>query len=86
MPKKKKELDPVRFGTVGSPQTTAVSGTPAAVEHSRILGSGGPEMVPPQREKSCLNGQNIFKFLAECLHLSNALLTLSSYNASQMMR
>jgi deoxyribonuclease IV len=30
--------DPIRFGTVGSPQTAPVSGTPAAIEHSRLLG------------------------------------------------
>ncbi len=30
--------DPIRFGTVGSPQTTPTSGTPAAIEHTRILG------------------------------------------------
>lgn len=30
--------DPIRFGTVGSPQTTPVSGTTAAIEHIRILG------------------------------------------------
>jgi deoxyribonuclease IV len=28
----------LRFGTVGSPQTTPVSGTPAAIEHIKILG------------------------------------------------
>ncbi len=32
------EKDPIRFGTVGSPQTTPTSGTPAAIEHSRLLG------------------------------------------------
>jgi len=32
------ERDRIRFGTVGSPQTTPTSGTPAAIEHSRILG------------------------------------------------
>lgn len=30
--------DPLRFGTVGSPQTTPASGTPAAIRHSRELG------------------------------------------------
>lgn len=30
--------DPIRFGTVGSPQTTPTSGTPAAIEHARVLG------------------------------------------------
>jgi deoxyribonuclease-4 len=30
--------DPIRFGTVGSPQTTPQSGTPAAIEHTRLLG------------------------------------------------
>jgi|SRR5690606_10516174 deoxyribonuclease-4 len=30
--------DPIRFGTVGSPQTTPVSGTTAAIEHIRLLG------------------------------------------------
>lgn len=30
--------DPIRFGTVGSPQTTPVSGTTAAIEHIRVLG------------------------------------------------
>ncbi|NDJ78472.1 MAG: TIM barrel protein [Chloroflexi bacterium] len=30
--------DPLRFGTVGSPQTAPKSGTPAAVEHMRVLG------------------------------------------------
>lgn len=38
MPKKSKELDPIRFGTVGSPQTTPASGTPAAIAHTRELG------------------------------------------------
>jgi deoxyribonuclease-4 len=28
----------IRFGTVGSPQTTPGSGTPAAIEHTRLLG------------------------------------------------
>ncbi len=28
----------IHFGTVGSPQTTPTSGTPAAVEHTRLLG------------------------------------------------
>jgi deoxyribonuclease-4 len=28
----------IRFGTVGSPQTTPTSGTPAAIEHTRLLG------------------------------------------------
>jgi deoxyribonuclease-4 len=32
------EKDPIRFGTVGSPQTTPTSGTPAAIEHARLLG------------------------------------------------
>lgn len=36
MPENEREL--IRFGTVGSPQTTPTSGTPAAIEHSRILG------------------------------------------------
>ncbi|MCC6801197.1 MAG: TIM barrel protein [Anaerolineae bacterium] len=31
-------LDPIRFGTVGSPQTTPTSGTVAAIEHIRLLG------------------------------------------------
>lgn len=30
--------DPIRFGTVGSPQTTPASGTPAAIAHSSELG------------------------------------------------
>ncbi len=30
--------EPIRFGTVGSPQTTPKSGTPAAIEHIRLLG------------------------------------------------
>jgi deoxyribonuclease IV len=30
--------DPIRFGTVGSPQNTPQSGTPAAVEYIRLLG------------------------------------------------
>ncbi len=30
--------DPIRFGTVGSPQTTPESGTPAAIAHIRQLG------------------------------------------------
>ena len=30
--------DPIRFGTVGSPQTTPGSGTPAAIAHSSELG------------------------------------------------
>jgi deoxyribonuclease-4 len=30
--------DPIRFGTVGSPQTAPQSGTPAAVEYTRLLG------------------------------------------------
>jgi deoxyribonuclease-4 len=34
--KTKPEL--IRFGTVGSPQTTPTSGTPAAIEHVRLLG------------------------------------------------
>ncbi|MBA3868564.1 MAG: TIM barrel protein [Anaerolineae bacterium] len=32
------EHDTIRFGTVGSPQTTNVSGTPAAIAHIRALG------------------------------------------------
>lgn len=39
MPKKKSvERDPLCFGTVGSPQSTPTSGTPAAIAHSRALG------------------------------------------------
>ncbi len=38
MPEKKAGTDPIRFGTVGSPQTTPKSGTPSAIEHSRLLG------------------------------------------------
>jgi deoxyribonuclease-4 len=34
----KKKPDALRFGTVGSPQTTPTSGTPAAVAHIRELG------------------------------------------------
>lgn len=34
----KKPPDPLRFGTVGSPQTTPASGTPAAIRHIRELG------------------------------------------------
>lgn len=34
----KKQPDPLRFGTVGSPQTTPISGTPAAIRHIRELG------------------------------------------------
>jgi deoxyribonuclease-4 len=30
--------DPIRFGTVGSPQTTPQPGTPAAIEYTRLLG------------------------------------------------
>lgn len=30
--------DPIRFGTVGSPQTTPTSGTLAAIEHIKLLG------------------------------------------------
>lgn len=30
--------EPIRFGTVGSPQTTPKSGTPPAIEHIRLLG------------------------------------------------
>jgi deoxyribonuclease-4 len=37
MPKKKPQ-DALRFGTVGSPQTTPRSGTPNAIEHARQLG------------------------------------------------
>jgi deoxyribonuclease-4 len=32
------EVDKLRFGTVGSPQTTPTSGTPAAIAHIRQLG------------------------------------------------
>jgi deoxyribonuclease IV len=35
---KKESNEPLRFGTVGAPSTTAGSGTPAAVEHIRQLG------------------------------------------------
>ncbi len=39
MPKDKTPVfDPIRFGTVGAPQGTPKSGTPAAIEHSRLLG------------------------------------------------
>jgi deoxyribonuclease-4 len=34
----KKQPDPLRFGTVGSPQTTPTSGTPAAIRHIKELG------------------------------------------------
>lgn len=34
----KPTTDPIRFGTVGSPQTTPQSGTTAAIEHIRLLG------------------------------------------------
>ena len=33
-----RENDKIRFGTVGSPSTTPKSGTPAAIEHIKILG------------------------------------------------
>jgi len=33
-----KATDPIRFGTVGAPQSTPKSGTPAAIEHARLLG------------------------------------------------
>ncbi len=36
--KKLDTTDPIRFGTVGSPQTTPESGTPAAIAHIRQLG------------------------------------------------
>jgi deoxyribonuclease-4 len=46
MPEDKKEVQElIRFGTVGSPQTTPTSGTPAAIEHSRILGLGHLEIA-----------------------------------------
>src|SRR5689334_2280555 len=32
------EHDTIRFGTVGSPQTTQLAGTPAAIAHIRALG------------------------------------------------
>ncbi len=32
------DLNWIRFGTVGSPQTTPQPGTPAAIEHTRLLG------------------------------------------------
>lgn len=39
MPKENaSSTDPIRFGTVGSPQTTPVSGTAAAIAHSKALG------------------------------------------------
>ncbi len=31
-------MSTIRFGTVGSPQTTPKSGTQAAIEHTRVLG------------------------------------------------
>ncbi|MBN1203285.1 MAG: TIM barrel protein [Anaerolineae bacterium] len=34
----KPTTDAIRFGTVGSPQTTPKPGTPAAIEHIRLLG------------------------------------------------
>ncbi|MBI5958353.1 MAG: TIM barrel protein [Chloroflexi bacterium] len=33
-----KSSENIRFGTVGSPQTTPQSGTPAAIHHTRLLG------------------------------------------------
>lgn len=38
MPKQPPPADPIRFGTVGAPQTTPRPGTPAAIEHVRLLG------------------------------------------------
>lgn len=43
MDTKKPEL--LRFGTVGSPQTTPTSGTPAAIRHIRELGLGHLEIA-----------------------------------------
>jgi deoxyribonuclease-4 len=37
--------DPIRFGTVGAPQGTPKSGTPAAIEHARALGLDHLEMA-----------------------------------------
>lgn len=37
--------DLIRFGTVGSPQTTPQSGTPSAIEHTRVLGLGHLEIA-----------------------------------------
>ena len=47
MPKDKKEevQELIRFGTVGSPQTTPTSGTPAAIEHIKLLGLGHLEIA-----------------------------------------
>ncbi len=51
-------LDPIRFGTVGSPQTTPQSGTPAAIEHIRLLGMDHLEIAWVQSvrisDESCL--------------------------------
>lgn len=38
-------LDPIRFGTVGVPQGTPGSGTPAGIEHARALGLDHLEMA-----------------------------------------
>ncbi|HEX2619234.1 MAG TPA: TIM barrel protein [Phototrophicaceae bacterium] len=40
-----KDLDLIRFGTVGSPQTTPADGTPAAIEHIKQLGLGHLEIA-----------------------------------------
>ena len=37
--------DALRFGTVGAPQTTPKSGTPAAIEHTKQLGLGHLEIA-----------------------------------------
>ena len=38
MAKQSPPIEPIRFGTVGAPTTTPRSGTPAAIEYSRLLG------------------------------------------------
>jgi deoxyribonuclease-4 len=46
MAKDKKEVQElIRFGTVGSPQTTPTSGTTAAIEHTKVLGLGHLEIA-----------------------------------------
>lgn len=50
--------DPIRFGTVGSPQTAPQSGTPAAIEYIRLLGMDHLEIAWVQSvrvsDDSCL--------------------------------
>jgi len=67
---KASQLDPIRFGTVGSPQTTPRQGTPAAIEHIRQLGMDHLEIAWVQSVRVSDDTCAEIKSIAEAHHVS----------------